>query len=119
MKRIFGGVAKLYDGVSILSDILSYSRLFGLGLASGVVGLVVNEVAKVFIGLIPYAGYVVAAVILLVGHVFNLAINTLGAYIHDCRLQYIEFFGKFYTGGGHVFTPYGSKTKYTYIDTTK
>ena len=119
LKRIFGGVAKLYDGVSILSDILSYSRLFGLGLASGVVGLVVNEVAKVFIGLIPYAGYVVAAVILLIGHVFNLAINTLGAYIHDCRLQYIEFFGKFYTGGGHIFTPYGSKTKYTYIDTTK
>ena len=119
LKRLFGGVAKLYDGVSILSDILSYSRLFGLGLASAVVGMVVNQVAMVFINMIPYVGYVVAVVILLVGHVFNLAINTLGAYIHDCRLQYIEFFGKFYTGGGHLFIPYGSKTKYTYIDTTK
>ena len=119
LKRLFGGVAKLYDGVSILSDILSYSRLFGLGLASAVVGMVVNQVAMVFINMIPYVGYVVAVVILLVGHVFNLAINTLGAYIHDCRLQYIEFFGKFYTGGGHLFVPYGSKTKYTYIDTTK
>ena len=109
----------MYDGVSILSDILSYSRLFGLGLASAVVGMVVNQVAMVFINMIPYVGYVVAVVILLVGHVFNLAINTLGAYIHDCRLQYIEFFGKFYTGGGHLFIPYGSKTKYTYIDTTE
>ena len=119
LKRVFGGVAKLYDGVNILSDILSYSRLFGLGLAGAVVGMVVNQVAMVFFDLIPYVGYVIGAVILLIGHVFNIAINTLGAYIHDCRLQYIEFFGKFYTGGGHVFRPYGSKTKYTYIDMTK
>ena len=68
LKRLFGGVAKLYDGVSILSDILSYSRLFGLGLASAVVGMVVNQVAMVFINMIPYVGYVVAVVILLVGH---------------------------------------------------
>ncbi|MDD4840039.1 MAG: V-type ATP synthase subunit I [Clostridia bacterium] len=119
-----GGVGKLYNGVNILSDVLSYSRLFGLGLAGGVVGMVVNKICGVIIGLlpafggIPVLGIIVALPIFMVGHLFNIGISTLGAYVHNCRLQYIEFFGKFYAGAGHLFVPLGSRTKYTYIDNT-
>ena len=117
---LLGGVGKLYDGVNIVSDILSYARLFGLGLSGAVVGLVVNQICQVFMSFFPtsvaWIGYIVAAPIFLVGHLFNIAISTLGAYVHDARLQYIEFYGKFYEGGGHVFIPYGTNTKYTYLD---
>lgn len=112
------GIAKLYDGVNIVSDILSYARLFGLGLAGGVVAMVVNMLASVIIGMIPVPviGVIISIPIIIVGHVFNLFISGLGAYVHDCRLQFIEFYGKFYEGGGRLFTPLGSNTKYTYID---
>lgn len=122
-KRIlgfFGGFAKLYDGVNIVSDVLSYARLFGLGLSGSVVALVVNQICQVVIGFFPTnlaaIGYIICVPIFLVGHVFNIAISTLGAYVHNCRLQYIEFYGKFYEGGGHAFMPYGTNTKYTYLD---
>ncbi len=114
------GFGKLYDGVNILSDILSYARLFGLGLSGSVVALVVNQICSVVLGLFPSnliaIGYVLCAPVFLVGHVFNIGISTLGAYVHNCRLQYIEFFGKFYEGCGHVFVPFGTKTKYTYLE---
>jgi V/A-type H+-transporting ATPase subunit I len=121
VKRILGGVLKLYDGVGILSDVLSYSRLFALGIATGVVGMVINKIAFVIKDILTFGdfsvfGWIVAAVILVGGHIFNIVINLLGTYIHDCRLQYIEFFGKFYTGGGHQFIPLGSNTKYFYIE---
>lgn len=116
----FGGFAKLYDGVNIVSDVLSYARLFGLGLSGSVVALVVNQICSVVIGFFPSnvaaIGYIFCVPIFLVGHIFNIAISTLGAYVHNCRLQYIEFYGKFYEGGGHVFVPYGTNTKYTYLD---
>jgi len=117
---VLGGFGKLYDGVNILSDILSYARLFGLGLSGSVVALVVNQICQVVLGFFPtnivWIGYILCVPIFLVGHIFNIAISTLGAYVHDARLQYIEFYGKFYEGGGHAFTPYGSNTKYTYLD---
>ncbi|MDE7373531.1 MAG: V-type ATP synthase subunit I, partial [Clostridia bacterium] len=116
----FGGFAKLYDGVNILSDVLSYARLFGLGLSGSVVALVVNQICSVVLGFFPAnlvaIGYIICVPIFAVGHVFNIAISTLGAYVHNCRLQYIEFYGKFYEGGGHAFMPYGTNTKYTYLD---
>ncbi len=117
-----GGFGKLYDGVNILSDVLSYARLFGLGLSGSVVALVVNQICQVVLGFFPSGsgliaiGYVICVPIFLVGHIFNIAISTLGAYVHNCRLQYIEFYGKFYEGGGHVFMPNGTNTKYTYLE---
>ena len=54
-------------------------------------------------------------VALVFGTIFNLAINALGAFVHSCRLQYVEFFGKFYTGGGREFRPFARKTKYVKI----
>ncbi|MFI3166719.1 MAG: V-type ATP synthase subunit I [Bacillota bacterium] len=113
--KAFKGVGSLYGIMNYVSDILSYARLFGLGLATGVVGMVMNNIGMVFIDLIPYAGYVVGALFILAGHALNIGINALGAYVHNCRLQYIEFFGKFYEGGGHVFSPLGSNTKYVRI----
>lgn len=113
--RIFGAVSPLYGIVNYFSDVMSYSRLFGLALASGVIGLVFNTLAEVFIGLIPVAGYILAALLLLIGHGLNLAIGLLGAYVHDSRLQYIEFFGRFYHGGGRLFVPLGSNLKYVTI----
>ena len=58
---------------------------------------------------------VLGVVVIIIGHVFNLAMNVLGAYIHDARLQYIEFFSRFYTGDGELFAPLGSKRKYVYL----
>ncbi|MFI3165419.1 MAG: V-type ATP synthase subunit I [Bacillota bacterium] len=115
----FKGIASLYGIMNYVSDILSYARLFGLGLATGVVGMVMNEIGIVFIDLIPYAGWVIGIAFILAGHCLNIGINVLGAYVHDCRLQYIEFFGKFYEGGGHVFRPFGSNTKYIRIKNNK
>ena len=63
------------------------------------------------IQILPIVGYVVAIFLLLVGHLFNIAINTLGAYVHNSRLQFVEFFGKFYEGGGRLFVPLGSSMK--------
>lgn len=121
IKKVFGGFSQLYGGVNFFSDILSYSRLFGLGLSTAVIGMVVNEICKVIINIltingVSVLGVIVAIPIFAIGHVFNIAINTLGTYIHDARLQFIEFFGRFYEGGGHVFKPLGSNTKYNYIE---
>jgi V/A-type H+-transporting ATPase subunit I len=57
-------------------------------------------------------GWILAAAVLIGGHVFNIAINVLGAFVHTSRLQYIEFYGKFYQGGGRLFKPLGMRTKY-------
>lgn len=117
--RVIGGVPKLYDAVNFVSDILSYSRLFGLGLSGAVVGLVVDKICQVIIDMLTFGGVpvgiVVAAPIFIFGHVLNIGISALGAYVHNSRLQYIEYFGKFYEGSGHQFLPLGYNTKYNYI----
>ena len=113
LRKLGKGLASLYGLVGYLSDLLSYARLFGLGLATGVIALVMNTLA-VMLFQNPWTaalGVIVAAG----GHLFNLAINVLGAYVHDCRLQYIEFFSRFYTGGGRVFRPMLSELKYNVI----
>ena len=80
---------------------LSYSRLLALGLATGVVAQVFNTLGSLAGGGI--AGSILLIVVFAFGTVFNIAINALGAFVHSCRLQYVEFFGKFYTGGGRPF----------------
>ena len=112
IKKVTGAFGSLYGIVNFFSDLLSYTRLFGLGLATGVIGMVFNKIAVVMIDLVPVLGVIIAIVLLVVGHVFNLGINTLGAYVHNSRLQFIEFFGKFYEGGGRLFAPLGANTKY-------
>lgn len=116
IKMVGGALGSVYGAINIVSDLLSYSRLFGLGLTTGVIGLVMNKLGMIAVDIIGPAGWVVAVIIFVFGHVFNLAINLLGAYVHDSRLQYIEFFGKFYEGTGRAFKPLGNGLKYTYLD---
>ncbi len=110
--RIGGGVLSLSGLISFVSDTLSYSRLLALGLATGIIGLVVNLIASMVHESIPVVGIVLAGAVLLVGHVFNLGINALGAFIHSGRLQFVEFFPKFMEGGGVAFRPFGRVGKY-------
>lgn len=110
LKRILSGLGSLYGISGYISDILSYARLFGMGLATGVIGMVFNTLATMVMG--SPVGIIAGILILIVGHSLNLAINTLGAYVHSCRLQYIEFFSKFYESGGVDFMPLEECTKY-------
>ena len=110
-KRTLKGLYGLYGVTSYLSDLLSYSRLLALGLATSVISSVFNQMGSMVAGT-PVIGVVFFILIFLVGHVLNLAINALGAYVHANRLQYVEFFSKFYSGGGRKFTPFSINTKY-------
>lgn len=107
-KGIFGklgsGLYALYNTISgYLSDVLSYSRLLALGLVTGIIGSVVN-----LMGTLPentVVKTVLFAVVFVVGHAINFGINVIGAYVHTNRLQYVEFFSRFYEGGGRAFNP--------------
>jgi len=111
--KLIGGLGSLYGITSYLSDVLSYSRLLALGLATGVISQVINTLGSMLgTGVIAF---IVTVIIFIIGHVFNLAINTLGSFVHASRLQYVEFFGKFYDGGGVAFDPFNRKTKYVDI----
>ncbi len=112
VKRLGLGLLELYNLVAYGSDILSYSRLLALGLATGVIGTVVNKIALLTIG-IPGVGYILMALIMVGGHLFNLAINALGAFVHTSRLQFVEFFPKFFEGGGKAFQPFSWEGKYS------
>ena len=117
-KGFLGKVIKSFSGaygiINYFSDIMSYIRVFGLMLSSAIMGQVVNQLG----GMVMSGGgvgYVLAAIVLIFAHLFNLLMGVLSVYIHNGRLQYVEFFGKFYTGDGQLFVPFGSDTKYTYI----
>ncbi len=114
--KIAGGVLSLYDLIGYFSDILSYSRLFALGLSTAVLAVVVNNFVMLFKD-IPFFGIILATLVFIIGHVFNMVISGMGAFIHSTRLQYVEFFTKFYEGGGSAFKPFKAKTKYIKIKT--
>ena len=98
--KLIGGLLGLYDVVNYLSDILSYSRILALGLASAVIAQVVNLIGTMGSGAV---GYIIMVLVFILGHALNLAINLLGTFVHTSRLQYLEFFGKFYEDGGEPF----------------
>jgi V/A-type H+-transporting ATPase subunit I len=110
VKRILKGLYALYGISGWLSDVLSYSRLLALGLATGVIAQVFNSMGSMGGKSIPGVRMFIA--VFLVGNVLNLAINALGAYVHTNRLTYVELFGKFYDGGGKKFCPFAANTKY-------
>jgi len=113
--KLGGGFGKLYGLINYFTDILSYSRLFSIAVSGCIIGMVANQLGETLWGMIPIAGPIIgigAAVLL---HTFNIALSVLGIYVHNSRLQFVEFFGKFYVGGGYEFTPFGSKTKYVRV----
>ena len=112
---LIGGIKVLQGFINTVSDVLSYSRLMALGLGTGVIALIVNQIAFLIGGMIPFVGWIVTGLILIGGHVFNLGINALGGFIHSARLQFVEFFPKFMEGGGRRLKPMGEELKFIKI----
>ncbi len=109
-KRLAKGLYELYNVTGYLSDILSYSRLLALGLATGVIANVFNKMGSMFGS--GVFGAIAFTLVFIVGHTLNIGINLLGAYVHTNRLQFVEFFGKFYDGGGEKYSPFRADTGY-------
>jgi V/A-type H+-transporting ATPase subunit I len=109
--RVFGGLYGLYGISGYMADTLSYSRILALGLSTGVIGMVVNNLTQTAFR-IPVAGWVLAPLIFVGGHLFNLGIGFLGGFVHSMRLQFVEFFTKFYKGGGKPFRPFRLESRY-------
>ena len=104
--RIGLGMYAAYGIINLLGDVLSYSRLFALALSSAIIAQVVNQMAAMVAGMgVPILGLVLAAMVLVGGHLFNLFMAVLSGYIHTARLQFVEFFSKFYDGTGVPFAP--------------
>lgn len=110
--KAFGGLPKLYDIIAFLGDVLSYLRLLALSMSGAILGGLFN-------GLAMNGGLVfkltAGLIILLLGHLINFAMGILGAFVHSCRLQYLEFFSKFLEGGGDPFRPLQANTRYITI----
>ena len=111
--RMGAGIYKLYNvATSSLGDILSYTRLLALGMATGGIAMVINVVALIAKD-IPVIGIPAMILVLVGGHSFNIAVNALGGFVHSARLQYVEFYPKFFEGGGRPFRPFKKELRYT------
>ncbi len=113
-KRIGLGIYRLYGIVGCFGDILSYVRLFALGLATLAMATAINTMAGMAMK-VPKLGIILALPIFVGGHFFNMAINVLSAFIHTVRLQFVEFFTKFYQGGGRTFRPFAVENRHIEI----
>ena len=118
-EKFFGkftkGFGAAYGIINYVSDILSYARLYGLMLSGAVIAQIISTYSTQFLMSGNFALIALAIVLLIVGHGFNLVMNLLGAYIHDARLQYVEFYGRFFEGEGELFRPLGSSQKYVSV----
>jgi len=114
IRKVISGVLSLYNVTSYLGDVLSYSRLLALGLATSAIAMIGNTLTILVSG-IPYVGWILAFLIFFGGHLFSVVVNVLGSFIHSLRLQYVEFFSKFYSAGGRPFDPLRVVTKFTRI----
>ncbi len=115
------GAYAMYGIVNLLGDVLSYSRLFALALSSAIIAQVINTMAAMVrneLG-IPVIGLLLAAVVVIGGHIFNLGMACLSGFIHTARLQFVEFFGKFYDGTGVPFKPLRYESKFVHIERDK
>jgi V/A-type H+-transporting ATPase subunit I len=113
--RIGMGAYNLFSTIFYVGDVLSYLRLMALGMVTAGIAMAVNVIAKICLD-IPYGIGVIAMILILVGgHGFNLAMSGLGAFVHTLRLQYVEFYPKFFVGGGRQFVPLNKKYKHIYI----
>lgn len=113
---IGSGLYKLYGATSYIGDIASYTRLMALCVSGASIAASFNMV----VGLLPpLARFTVGIPLILALQLLNLGMSLLGAYVHAIRLQFVEFFGKFYEGGGRAFKPLKTYEKYTDLKTRK
>jgi len=110
---LHSGPIGFFDITGYVGDWLSYARLLALGLATAGMALAFNVVAELMGNMIPYIGIAITIIILIFAHLVNLALQALGAGVHSLRLQYVEFFNRFYEGGGRTFSPFKIKRRYT------
>ncbi len=113
LAHLGAGLYNLYGMSGFIGDILSYSRLMALGLATFLIGFVINTLAGLVAGVSLFGlplGILLALLIAVPLHIVNLAINLLGAFVHPLRLQFVEFFSKFYEDGGQAFRPFAFET---------
>lgn len=107
-----GGLYQLYGISSYIGDLVSYTRLMALGISGGAIAAAFNLI----VGFMPPVfRFTIGLVLLIALHALNIFLSLLGAYVHGARLQYVEFFGKFYEGGGKVFQPLKSVEKHVNI----
>lgn len=114
--QIAQGAYALYGITGYVSDLVSYTRLMAIGLSGGSLAGAFNLIAHMFPGV---AFFIFGPLLFIFGHLFNFALSLLSAYVHTCRLQYVEYFGKFYEGGGKAFAPFKSQNKYINLKNEK
>lgn len=115
--RIGLGIYSLYGISGYMGDLISYARLMALGLSGGFIALSVNQICAM-VGFKP-ATIIFVIIIFVFGQTFNILLSLLGAYVHSARLIYVEFFGKFYEGGGKEFKDFKIDEKYINIKEDK
>lgn len=120
--KIASGAFNCYNITGWLGDVLSYARVFALGLSTGVIGLVLNTLGGMLYSAFQHGailqgiGFLLTGALLVFLHAFMMAISTLGTFVHTARLQYVEFFGKFYEAGGKPFKPLKYNSKFVQVD---
>jgi V/A-type H+-transporting ATPase subunit I len=109
-KRLGLGVWDMYNNIGgVFGDTLSYIRLFALGLSGSILGMVINSIGGIFLD-IPYVGWLLWFLFLVVGHTGNLLLCSLGSFVHPMRLTFVEFYkNSGWTGGGKEYRPFSKK----------
>ncbi|NOX71764.1 MAG: V-type ATP synthase subunit I [Candidatus Micrarchaeota archaeon] len=108
------GFMAFIDLIGLVGNTLSYARLLAMGLTTAGIAMSFNFLAGM-VYQIPYVGIVIAAIVFIFGHLINILINSLGAFVHSLRLQYVEHFGTYYSGGGREFKPFREMRIHTKI----